>query len=235
MNVYHYFRTSLYDAISLIYPNLQLKQYPITFKLTKKQHGDLCTPIARQIAFNENFSHTEVAKNILHTLNEKPVAGSTQKPAQSDMLNGFINFRLNRSFLNFNTVSVCSKKVSCLDDNQYNRFYSEYPELKKAYKQLVSSSEIIKETEKADPGHLIYNEEVFLMREIALAEPQEIFSGNGSRYFCTRLCRTFNRFYHTCPLYTSDTKQTHARFLLMKAFYNRMIFLLEKGTVINDF
>ncbi|NLW29869.1 MAG: hypothetical protein GXY77_00260 [Fibrobacter sp.] len=235
MNVYHYFRTSLYDAISLVYSHLQLKQYPIIFKLTKQQYGDLCTPIARQIAFNENFSHTEVAKNILHTLKESPVTGSTPKPAQSNIQNGFINFRLNRSFLNFKTVSVCSKKVSHLDNNQYSRIYSEYPELKKAYKQLVSSSEIIEEIEKADPGNLIYNEEVFLMREIALAEPQEIISGNGLRYFFTRLCLTFNRFYHTCPLYTPDIKQTRARFLLMKAFYNRMIFLWEKGTVFNDF
>jgi arginyl-tRNA synthetase len=235
MNVYHYFRTSLYNAISLVYPHLQLKQYPITFKLTKQQYGDLCTPVARQIAFNENVSCTEMAKSILHTLETNPVKEHTQKPAQSNILNGFINFRLIRSFLNFKTVSVCSKKVSHLDENQYCRIFFEYPELKKAYKQLVSSSGIIEEIEKADPGNLIFNEEVFLMREIALTEPQEIISGNGSRYFCRRLCRTFNRFYRNCPLYTSDAEQTRARFLLMKAFYNRMIFLWEKGTVFNDF
>lgn len=235
MNVYHYFRTSLYDAISLAYPHLQLKRYPITFKLTKQHYGDLCTPVARQIAFNENISCIEVAKSILHTLKKNPVTGNTPKPAQSNILNGFINFRLNRSFLNLNTVSVCSETVPNLDDNQYGKIYYEYPELKEAYKQLISSSEIIGDIENADPENLILNEEVFLMREIVLAEPQEIISGNGTRYFCMRLCRAFSRFYHTCPLYTSDNKQTRARFLLTKAFYNRMIFVLKKVTVINDF
>ncbi|MDO5577076.1 MAG: hypothetical protein Q4F84_08350, partial [Fibrobacter sp.] len=185
-------------------------------------YGDISSPIAKQVAAIGNIPLSQTTDKIIQALNSTASLSQIQNPVQTFALNGFINFKLNRSFINAKIISVGSDfSIHSTNDSQID-LCNKFPELQKAKKQLLSSVEIVTETQKSNMKLLICNEEIALMKEIALAEPEEIQTENSQIFFQQRLCRAFNDFYLLCPLYTSNMELTKARFLLVKAFLGRL-------------
>lgn len=222
MNIYHHLRASLHDALLCAYPHLHIKPHNIPLKLSPSpQYGDISSPIAKKIATLEKVSCSQTSDNIVHALNSTAPLSQTQNPVQTFALNGFINFKLNRSFINAKIISVGFFSMPSQNDLRIC-LYDKYPELQKAQKQLLASAKIVSGTENSNMELLVCREEISLMKEIALAEPEEIRTENSKIFFQQRLCSAFTDFYQLCPLYTSDTELTKARFLLVKAFLGRL-------------
>ncbi len=218
-----YLQNSLQSALNQAFPALVYQVKPESFYLCRTGSADLCTPVALQISSIVAIPAEQVARRIMAYFKWNISFVQPDPQLEQSLQNGFINFRVSAQYLH-----------TCLLDSAKQELLSARHSILEKTREVIKHAEVISPgVIKGNPELLVEQEEILLLKAIALLDTDSVWNRSATVLFTNQIAAIFERFYLRHAVFTESIELTYARTQLVRAVHNRICSLLNKAGI-ND-